>query len=475
MTKLHPIAMLIVSMLIIKVVPAQDSVAGVSKIVSFSTCFLEAVNKKTTRIEEKILASNERALKQLAAAEKRLQKKLSRKDPVLAKQLFPDVWGQYQSLQSKFTNSVHATGVSNEYIPYLDTLNTSLRFLQSNSTIFNSKLVQQSMERIKALENRFQQTHDIQQQLRSRQQYLKDQLRKLNMAKVLKNYDKKMYYYRAQVDEYKSLLKQTDKIERKAIDVLGKTKPFQDFMQKFSVLGSIFPGPLPASPGGGGVIDPRLQTTAQVNTLIQQTVGGANNLTTIQSNMQQSQSQIQQLKNKINEMGGSSDKEMPGFRPNNQRVKSFWNRWELGTNLQSTHSNNWLPSATQIGLSAGYKLNDRSVIGVGMAGSIGWGKSIRHVVASYEGVSARSFVDWKLKGSFWVSAGYEMNYQSTFTRVEELRVLHAWQRSGLVGISKKYKISKKLKGSMSLLWDYLSYQQTPQTQPVVFRFGYAIK
>ena len=148
---------------------------------------------------------------------------------------------------------------------------------------------------------------------------------------------------------------------------------------------------------------------------------------------------------------------------------------ELGTNLQSTRNNAWLPSATQIGLSAGYKLNDRSIIGVGIAGSIGWGKPIKHIAVSYEGVGARSYFDWKLKGKFWLTAGYELNYRSAFNRIEQLQILNNWQQSGLTGISKKYQVSKKLRGSLSLLWDYLSYSQVPRTQPIVFRVGYNLK
>jgi hypothetical protein len=68
-----------------------------------------------------------------------------------------------------------------------------------------------------------------------------------------------------------------------------------------------------------------------------------------------------------------------------------------------------------------------------------------------------------------------MNYRSAFARIEQLNMLRDWQQSGLVGISKKYTISKKLKGSMNLLWDYLSYNQIPRTQPVVFRIGYSMK
>ena len=49
--------------------------------------------------------------------------------------------------------------------------------------------------------------------------------------------------------------------------------------------------------------------------------------------------------------------------------------------------------------------------------------------------------------------------------------------AGLLGISKVVSIKSKLfkKTRVMLLWDMLSYQQVPRTQPVVFRIGYTIK
>jgi hypothetical protein len=44
-----------------------------------------------------------------------------------------------------------------------------------------------------------------------------------------------------------------------------------------------------------------------------------------------------------------------------------------------------------------------------------------------------------------------------------------------VGLSKKYKLKGKMKGEMKLLWDFLSYQQVPRSQPIVFRIGYSLK
>lgn len=454
---------------------AQDSADRADNYISLSNTFLQRVNEKVSNLENSIVKRTDKALKQLLKEEQSLRRKVYRKNAAVAFQLFQDAASQYSNLQQKITNKTSYTKVK-EYIPFLDTLTTSLHFLEKNAAFVNSYSVQQSLLRIGKMKDRFQQAKEIQQYLQTRRKQLREQLGKLNMLKELKQYNKKLYYYQAQIEEYRNLIKQPGKLERKAIDILSKTKPFQAFMAKHSMLASIFPrnnnvNTLASQPGLAA-----LQTSSQVNELLQQTVaGGPNNMQALQSGMQQAQAQLQQLKSKAMERGGNDEGDMPNFRPNHQKVKSFWNRWELGANLQSTRSNEWLPSATQVGLSAGYKLNDRSVIGVGMAGSIGWGKSIRHIVASYEGVGARSFINWKLKGAFWLSAGYEINYRSSFSRIEQLNRLSKWQQSGLTGISKRYKVSKKMKGNMSLLWDMLSYYQVPRTQPLIFRFGYSLK
>jgi hypothetical protein len=112
-----------------------------------------------------------------------------------------------------------------------------------------------------------------------------------------------------------------------------------------------------------------LQTRAQVNTLIQNQVaaGGPGAQQQFSQNLQSAQSQLQQLKDKINKWGGeSSDDIMPeGFKPNNQKTKSFFQRLEFGTDFQAQRAQYMFPITTDIGLSVGYKLNDKSIIGVG--------------------------------------------------------------------------------------------------------------
>jgi hypothetical protein len=65
-----------------------------------------------------------------------------------------------------------------------------------------------------------------------------------------------------------------------------------------------------------------------------------------------------------------------------------------------------------------------------------------------------------------------MNYRTEIRDINSLRDISAWQRSGLIGLNRKFNAGGKLTGNVQLLWDFLSYTQIPKAQPFVFRFGY---
>jgi hypothetical protein len=294
------------------------------------------------------------------------------------------------------------------------------------------------------------------------------------------DFNKEVYYYSAQLKEYKDILNEPDKLIQKGLSLLNKLPAFTQFMKQNSELASLFRLPdnygTPQSLAG-------LQTRSQVQQQIQTQLagGGPNAQQYLQQNLQAAQSQLNQLKDKMNKLGGSSsgDMEMPDFKPNNQRTKSFWQRLEYGTNIQ-TAKNNFFPTTTDLGLSVGYKLTDKSVVGVGASYKMGWGKDIKNIVISSQGMGLRSYMDIKLKGSFFASGGLEYNYQPVngdslaSTSTMNWKDVSSWQQSGLVGVSKIISVKSKFfkKTKLQLMWDFLSYQQVPRTQPVKFRVGY---
>lgn len=441
--------------------------------------YLEKASSKAASLEQKLDDKSVKVLEKFQKQEQKMIYKLAKKDSSKAAALATDAKQRYEQLEQKLKKAERLKS----YIPSLDTLSSSIKFLQENQQLLATakdagKKLKETSEKISNLQNEFQKAEEIKQFLRERKEYLKQQLQGLDFAKQFKKLNKEAYYYSQQLKEYKEVLKDHSKAEKKAIELLSRTKVFKDFMRRNSQLAALFR--LPGDP-----TDPTtqaslagLQTRAQVNGLIQQQIaaGGPNAQQQLQQNLQQAKSKLNELKDKITQYGGgSSDDIMPeGFKPNDQKTKTFLQRLEYGVNMQSQKANGYFPVTSDIGLSIGYKLNDKSVIGIGASYKMGWGPNIQHIKITHEGVGLRSFIDWKIKGSFWVSGGYEMNYRTAFNHVDELKDLDAWQQSGLIGISKQVSLRSKIlkKTKLQLLWDFLSYQQEPRTQAVLFRVGY---
>jgi len=301
------------------------------------------------------------------------------------------------------------------------------------------------------------------------------------MVKELTNLKKEVYYYRQQIEEYKNLFHDQKKLEEKALATLRALPAFQSFMQKNSYLAQLFP-----SSGAAASSDPTaaiagLQTRTSVQSILQERLGAtslpspsasAGAANPLDQSMQAAQQQLNALKDKVNKLGGSnSDIEQPDFKPKTQKTKTFLQRLEPGIIIQSGGSSNWLPAITDIGLSLGYKLSDKSTIGLKAAWKAGFGHPIKDIHFSSEGVNTGAFLDIRLKGSIWISSGCEYNYLQSFKSLQELHAnVNIWQRSALLGISKKVKAGKH-SSNVQLLYDFLWKQQVPVAQPLKFRVG----
>ena len=244
-------------------------------------------------------------------------------------------------------------------------------------------------------------------------------------------------------------------------------------MQENSMLAQLFGSP---SASGSTASLAGLQTRASVNALIQNQIaaGGPNAAQQVRDNIQAAQSELNKLKDKVLKAGGSSsDMNMPDFKPNQTKTQTFKQRLEFGSNFQFGKSNSLMPTTADLGLSLGYKLNDKSVLGIGASYKMGMG-SIEHFSITHQGVGLRSFMDWKLKKQFFITGGYEMNYNAQFKNIHQLQQYNDWQQSGLVGLTKKIPVNTKwMKGTkLQILYDMLANKHVPVSQPVVFRVGY---
>lgn len=439
--------------------------------------YANAVGEKAKKLEDKLTAKSMQVLNKLQQQEEKIYNKLlATKDSLQAKVNLAEIKDKYTGLKNKL-KSPAIMSQAKQYIPQLDSLSTSLKFLSENGI---GGKVKDALAKTESLKDKFQQAEEIKKFIKERKEQLKQQLEKLGMVKQLKQINKQVYYYAAQVKEYKEILKDPKKIEKKALELLSKTKLWQNFFRKNSMLASLFRLPSPDEPFDIASF-PGLQTTAQVNSLLQQQIqsSGPNGMQQFRQQLQTGQNQLNELKNKLGKYGsGNSDDIMPeGFKPNSQKTKSFLERLEIGTNLQTQRSSSYFPTTSDIGMSIGYKLNEKSVIGFGASYKLGLGRGWQNIRFTSEGAGLRSFVDWKIKKGIWLSGGFEANYRTAFNSIDILKDLNAWQRSGLIGLSKTIPVKSKFlkKTKMQLLYDFLAKEQVPRTQSFIFRMGYNFK
>jgi hypothetical protein len=465
------------------VAAAQTDSPLIDMVVAPSGKFYSKLNDKIEGLDRQFDKSTEKLLRRMEAQESRIYRQLWKKDSFAAKELIGNSKERYASLKENAKQNAGRLGrFSQVYSGKLDSLGTAFQFLEDNKLIsleLKDK-VAGSTEALRTLQDKFNQANIIRKFIKERRGLLSSQLEKFGLTKELKQLNKQVYYYQQQLREYKELWENPDKLTAKLLQVLSKTNVFKNFFAKNSQLGSLF------NLGGTAGTDPALLAGLQTRSSVLQDLQGRFASSSalqqvLQQNMQSAQSQLNALKDKVNQYmpkGGSSDDIMPGtFKPNNQKTKTFFQRLEYGTNFQSQRPSGYFPVTMDVGLSLGYKLNDKSVIGVGASYKVGWGQNIRNINVTSQGAAGRCFADMNLKGSFWISGGYEMNYRTAFNRIAALQNLNAWQQSGLVGVSKVVSLQTRFfkKTKVQLLWDFLSYRQVPRTQPIVFRVGYNIK
>lgn len=448
---------------------------------------LDFVSKKYSKLTDDIQKQSEKLLRRMRQQETKIQKKVQKADNSKAQELFSQAPGKYQELQTKLKAPLDKAVAKpvTEYISDVDSLQTILKFLSQpnlNSSALSSDKIQQIQavsDQIQKLQGRLQQANEIQQYIRERESQLKSTLSNMEFGKELLGINKELYYYQQQLAEYKALLHDRKKLEEKVFATVRNLPAFQNFMRKHSYLAQLFRLPDNSATTSIEPI-PGLQTRASVQTALQQrfgqtftmprTSGGGGS--GFEQQLQQAHTQLNVLKDKLNQVGGgNSDMTMPDFKPNMQKAKPFLQRLEYGFNMQSERGTSLMPATSDFALTVGYRLSDKKTIGLGASYKMGWGHGFNHIHLSSEGIGLRSYADMTLKGSIWLTGGFEYNYFNHFSNLNEIKNIDVWQRSALLGLEKKYRVGKK-NGTAQVLYDFLAGKQTPQAQALKFRVGY---
>ena len=466
---------------------AQSTDTLTGKLANFPSRVFGKIQSQSASLNQQLTSQTQRYLSRMARREQRMQQKLSAVDSNAAKSLFANSQQQYAALsaQIKTDTGNRQTTFSGQYHPYADTLQGAMAFLNQNPQVLASGTatkLQAASTQFQALQAKMQDADIAKAYVQSRQQQISEYIAEhANMigvlGKPLAGMQQEQVYYAQRVQQYKAMLSDPSALAQQALSMLGRLPAFQSYMTTHSQLGSLFH--LPGNYGTAQALN-GLQSKEQVAGLVKSQVsaGGSAGASAMQANLQSAESSLDGYKDKLSKLGlGNGDAQLPvDPKTNDQHTKSFLGRLQYSFNFQTTHNSIYYPSLLTLGLGLGYKLGHSNVIGVGASYEIGTGNGINHIAITGNGLGLRSFATIKLKTSFSLYAGLEYNYTTPFTNYQQLKQLQYWTRSGLIGVQKTVSMKSKVfkQTTLALLWDFLSYQQVPQTQPLIFRIGYSL-
>lgn len=279
---------------------------------------------------------------------------------------------------------------------------------------------------------------------------------------------------KAQVAAWKETLNDPEKLEQMALSALRKTKWFEQFMQQNGELARLF-----GSVGGGAAGSPAtplpgLQTTQSMGQLLTERFGSSEQaMAALREQAEKGVDELQKLQQKIDEVKQAANDVREVFdRKQKERAAlkatPFKQRLEKGWNFQQTPGRYGFPATNDLGLSLGYQFSRKGTLGIGAAYRFGLG-SWEKIALTHEGIGLRTYLDWQIKNSWFITGAAEWNY---WERMDSLSTLLAlpWQKSGLVGVTRKIKMPK---GEMKiqLMIDLMAISNGQQERFWSFRVG----
>jgi hypothetical protein len=465
--------------------PRQRNI--LTRVQAFPENYGKKVQSRLAGFNKQLTQRTDKALRRLIKQEESLKQELSGSDKAAADHLFTkgidSLKRMRAAITSRSTKLANPTSFTGTYFPYMDTLKSSLTFLQQenaipNTTIKNPAQISEALSQVKATEAKLQYSEKIKSYLMARQHELGQQLAQYTgydrVKRELDKMKKEAYYYQEQIKGYKEMLSEPSRIEEEATKLLKKLPAFQRFMADNGALAAIFANKNPADLNG-------LQTRETVEKLIKDQVKllGPEGSKLLEEHLQETCQALDKLKQQA---GGEGDAAIPGFKPNGEKSKSLWQRIEIGTDCQFNRNNNLLPSTGDFGLSIAYHVTKKGAIGIGGAWKAGMGKDINHIRITYEGISMRTFMEYAVWKGIGIRGGWERTFlvrQITTEYLTELKKSSNWQQSALLGISKKMAIPLKMpvlkkksaSGNMQLLYDFLHNNHNPATPALQLRVG----
>lgn len=353
-------------------------------------------------------------------------------------------------------------GQGGRYLSRFDTLQTLFSFAGMESP----ELMRKATDAVTLMKDKLGATEVTDQWIRERQQMLYDALSRHSslpsgIKKAFDQWKGEAWVWKARAEAWRETLNNPQQIEKEALRILHRQPFFKKFMAENGELARLFGPPAGSNGLPPGTAIPGLQTRATLAQELQARFGAAalQSGGALQQQLQSGMDQLSQQQNNplaqaVSEVTQAGEQVQAALSPRQQekadlKAQPLKERFEFGVNLQSATRIQDFPAVRDIGLSAGYKLNPRSVVGIGIAYKFALGDSWKDIDWTHEGVGFRSFFDWRLASAgskflkgIWLTGGIEMNYWSRIARDAQWEDL-AWEKSGLVGVSKRFEKKEK--------------------------------
>ena len=351
------------------------------------------------------------------------------------------------------------TGAGKE--PLLDSLRLVYGFAGDAGLLPEPALTNRANENLTRAQQQLNVTQRTKSELLQRKEYWKAQVKEHpEYGKWLGKMEKERYYYTAQVNEYRKVLRDPSAWDDRLMAAVRRDPRWSDFVAT-----------LPAKPQNTDKMQPRQLVQQMMQS--QAAAIDPDAAKVIRDAQQKGNELLGNLSNQAASFGNLDNAtQVPKFTPNPYKTKSFWERIDVGFNLQFDGRTQFLPSSGVAGAQASFNFDQKFSVGVLANYRFGMGE-IRNIHFSHSGAGYGAFANYKIWKGLGVQAGYERNRRAEM-EMGENRYPAAWTSSALAGLTWEYGIGKKAKGTVGVFFDVLYQKHTPETNAVLWRMGWKL-
>jgi hypothetical protein len=190
-----------------------DSLTG--KLANFPTRLFGKIQSQSASLNQTISTQTQKLLARMARREQQMQQRLAAVDSKGAKSLFAGSQQQYAALAAQVRNDSGGRPVrlSGQYVPYADTLQGAMTFLQQHAQLLSGSSVskmQGAASQFHALQAKMQDADIVKVYVQSRQQQVSQFLAQHSnltgvLGKPLAGMQQEQYYFSQRVAQYKAL------------------------------------------------------------------------------------------------------------------------------------------------------------------------------------------------------------------------------------------------------------------------------